>query len=108
LYPPFKAEEVQKLEKLVLTPAEVPKRKSKSVQLDKQACKEVKGDRPKHITPRFLRRRYQEILHFGPIVSEEKKVEGVQWKVARPNGAKELGTRPVLSEEDRRWLPGKP
>ena len=99
---------MKKLEKLAVTPAEVPERKSKQVQLDKQACKEVKGDRAKHITPRFLRRRYQEILQFGPILSEEKKAEGVQWKVARPGGVKELGTRPVLLEEDRRWLPGKP
>ena len=105
LFPPFKAEEVDKLEKLVIEPGDLRRNGTDvKLQLSPEAGQEVGRKKPKHITPRFMQRRYQEILNSGPILTEVKEGTSIRWHISRPAGAREHGARPKLSAEDRQWL----
>lgn len=105
LFPPFKTEELDKLEKLVLKPADLQRDKADTkLQLSAEARQEVGRKKPKDITPRFMQRRYQEILNSGPILTQMNEGPASRWHISRPAGAREHGARPKLSAEDRQWL----
>lgn len=105
-YPPFKQIEVSKLEDL-LKNATGPSTQMR--RLEGQAAlamaKETKGERPKHLTSRFMGRRYQEVLNAGPVLTSTKKGDVRKWSIERPKLAKDsaAGTRPALSEDDQAW-----
>lgn len=108
IYPPFDSAQLKALERLIKTPATpLPERKELGrprLQLSRAAEMTVKGDRPKYVNSRFMRRRYQEIVNSGPVLTAHERGGSIRWTASRADAAKEHGTRPPLSKEDQAWL----
>lgn len=122
-YAPFTGAEVGTLETLVTT-AQVPAKSRRAVP-DKESRQAAAiawsthksgpggaaGKRPSQITPRFMRRRFQEILDTGVTfkqvpLSPAAVARGGHstWTVQRPDGVSDKRRRFIAGEEDTKWI----
>ena len=122
-YAPFTDSEVRTLETLVKT-AQVPANSRRTLP-DKEsrqaaalAWKTHKsgpggaaGKRPSQITPRFMRRRFQEILDTGVTFKQVPSSSAATarggdsiWTVQRPDGVSDKRRRFLAGEEDTKWI----
>lgn len=122
-YAPFTDAEVKQLEVLVET-AQVPptyrqaapnkeSRQAAAVGWNTQESGSggIASKRPKYITPRFMRRRFQEILDAGVTFKQvpsspatDAKGRQSTWMVQRPDGVSEKRRRFAAGSEDREWI----
>lgn len=122
-YAPFTDAEIKTLETLVEM-AHVPAKSRRGV-LDKESRQAAalgwsthnpgpggaSGKRPCQITPRFMRRRFQEILDAGVTFRQvpSSAAAGAKgghstWTVQRPDGASEKRRRFLAGDEDTKWI----